>query len=1033
MKTLRIAALAVAVSGVFTLGAKAGTDTNNWWDVTFDDKLGLCDLENQTVGPDGAMVVLTNQFKQGDGATVSVQTWDSGIWYTQDGDETIVTNGYFPTNTYKAYGSDLCLKLDTQGNDLTWRVDPTNTMADSRTALVDADLYLVGSDSPPDAGDFDAAEDVQTAVYLKNETDEDTGETTNSVLCVYAYDSDAKANYWQELKGVKIEDNSWASVKVVVDHAKVIDPQNPYPVVQVFVNGVKMTARDGDTDHWTAANSDAAQTAGRVSSVAFRGTGAVDNFVGKLVETTFDSFTFTAEVYMNGNLVAQGTEGNVTRVEEDVEAGPGKVARFEDFLISDYDYDFEETEASWALSKVVVIDQGTGAETTYHYEWDGFNAVCLEGDNPALDIDTLTGPNGEYQTGLFDAIPSTAGATKDGLIIKIYFDDLPEDGTFNAKATTTIGEATTTDVRPVKPSEFDGGATKTITWEFPAVTNGNVLSTIQVYNGADLVDYADKTATVSVTLDAALLEHTLFAAATYVPGTLAEGQDLERTKNGDTYTFAPYTPPVAIIIAGNVTNKYDSLRGAITNATAGDTIYLVADDSVSFTADDPILDIDFEVTIDGGSNTLYGISDFAGEGYNEVRIGGSGNVTIKDLAFSEFGDTAPRSGASMPICTRSTYTGKLVLDGVTIDKFNRQALLLCGGEFLITNSVITGCAGEEGKTSYFQSAFENYFAAGTIVDTTVTGIGALDAGTNGEGDPWAAAVFTVNPAGNGSYTVLSGDYEGQFIVAANLNSAGSVILSNGTFVATAPKTNEVEGVQTPVSAFLFEGNVAVTVAGGWYDREPEAKYIAEGLSAVNYGSEAPNADAPWTVEGAKVTVTWVITETSSNMVQVAVGSQVSAYEGDDVVNGTKKFKFWSTDGTTEATFPVTAEGNLTFFAVWEDAAVDPIAVDPGTSLTADDKENGDLPIEVTAAGFVVKFRSSQPGIVYQLVAADTCDLTEDQWKGVATSGNAVPVEGASKTSSATTSETNTELITLTAPMTDNVKFFKIRASLPAGN
>ena len=235
-------------------------------------------------------------------------------------------------------------------------------------------------------------------------------------------------------------------------------------------------------------------------------------------------------------------------------------------------------------------------------------------------------------------------------------------------------------------------------------------------------------------------------------------------------------------------------------------------------------------------------------------------------------------------------------------------------------------------------------------------------------------------------------------------------------------------------AFTFDGTGAtLTIAGGWFDREPEAKYIAEGLSAVNYGSEAPNAAAPWTVEGAKVTVTWVITETSSNMVQVAVGSQVSAYEGDDVVNGTKKFKFWSTDGTAEATFPVTAEGNLTFFAVWEDAAVDPIAVDPGTSLTAADKENGDLPIEVTAAGFVVKFRSSQPGIVYQLVAAGTCDLTEDQWKGVAASGNAVPVEGASKTSSATTSETNTELITLTAPMTDNVKFFKIRASLPAGN
>lgn len=1030
MKTLRIAALAVAVSGVFTLGAKAGTDTNNWWDVTFDDKLGLCDLENQTVGPDGAMVVLTQQLNNA-ATPPTVQTWDSGIWYTQDGDETIVTNSYNPTNTYKAYGSDLCLKLDTQGNDLTWRVDPTNTMADSRTALVDADLYLVGSDSPPDASDFDpsdAPDRVQTAVYLKNETDEDTGETTNSVLCVYVYDSDAEENYWQELKGVKVEDNSWASVKVVVDHAKVIDPQNDYPVVQVFVNGVKMTARDGNLDHWTVANSAKSQTAGRVSSVAFRGTGAVDNFVGKLVETTFDSFTFTAEVYMNGNLVAQGTEGNVTRVEENVEAGPGKVARFEDFLISNYDYEWEATDATWALSKVVVIDQGTGEETTYHYEWDGFNAVCLEGDNPALDIDTLTGPNGEYQTGLFDAIPSTAGATKDGLIIKIYFDDLPEDGTFNAKATTTIGEATTTDVRPVKPSEFDGGATKTITWEFPAVTNGNVLSTIQVYNGADLVDYADKTATVSVTLDAALLEHTLFAAATYVPGTLAEGQDLERTKNGDTYTFAPYTPPVAIIIAGNVTNKYDSLRGAITNATAGDTIYLVADDSVSFTADDPILDIDFEVTIVGGSNTLYGMTDYAG--LHEIRISGSDNVTIKDLKLSEFGDTAPLSQSVMPICTRAAYEGKLVLDGVTIDKFNRQALLLCGGEFLITNSVITGCAGEEGKTSYFQSAIETYYAKGDVGDTTITGIGALNAGGPTPDDEWAAAVFTVNPlaGADGTVKVTSGYYEGQFIVAFNPGSVGAVTLEGGTFVATAADT---EG------AFLddSEGGSRLTISGGWFDREPEADYIAEGLAARQIGTDP----APWTV-GQSFTITFNNDDGTEFYKTNGVFTGETGYgpATDPTKGETFTFVGWTNlvaGGAAVATADLpAADGNATWTAVFkEDSVIEPIAVDPGTSLTAADKENGDLPIEVTAAGFVVKFRSSQPGIVYQLVAAGTCDLTEDQWKGVATSGNAVPVEGASKTSSATTSETNTELITLTAPMTDNVKFFKIRASLPDGN
>ena len=1016
MKTLQWAAAALAV-GALALPARAETTTtNNWWNVTFEPGSFQEGFPGLTVGELGT---LTNDESQ---AHV-IQPYASGVWSMIDGDESYVTNEYNPTNLLLVgeFGQDYCIKLDTQGNDLTWT--PTGTVA-GLSYLVDADLYLVGSDSAPDASDFDADSDVQAAIYLKNETNEDTGETTNSVLCVYVEDV-AGRSYWQELKGVELEDNSWAHVQVLVNRS------GTDPLVSVFVNGTQMSARDGDALSWLTANKATSGANGKVNSVAFRGTGAVDNFAGKSLETSYSSYDFTAEVYMNDTLQEVGSVGNVTRVVH-ADAGTGLSVLFESFLLTDADYD-QEIDPTWSLTKLEITNFVDGTTTTIDYEWNStYFRTDASAENEAVDIKT----EGGYQTGLFNVEPSTAGATADSTIVRLYFENLPEEGTYNAKATTTIGETTTTDSKKVRPSEFaEPGATKTITWEFPATKDGNVLSTIQLYNGASL-KYADKTATVTVTTNAALQADTLFAAATYVEGSLAEGYDLDPGEPVDgLYTFRAFIPPVAIYVAGGETHEYPSLRAAVAAASLlaePVTIQLVADDAVSFTAENPILDIDFEVTIDGGSNTLYGLSAFAGEGYNEVRIGGSGNVTIKDLAFSEFGDTAPLSGASMPICTRSTYTGMLTLDGVTIDKFNRQAILLCGGEFFVTNCTITGCAGS-GKTSYFQSAFENYFAAGTIVDTTVTGIGALDAGTNGEGDPWAAAVFTVNPSGNGSYTVLSGDYEGQFIVAANLNSAGSVILSNGTFVATAPKTNEVEGVQTPVSAFLLEGNVAVTVAGGWYDREPEEGFIADGMSAVNYGAAAPTAAAPWTVEGAKVTVTWVITETSSNMVQVAVGSQVSAYEGEDVVNGTKKFKFWSTDGTTEASFPVTAEGNLTFFAVWEDAAVDPIAVDPGTSLTAADKENGDLPIEVTAAGFVVKFRSSQPGIVYQLVAAGTCDLTEDQWKGVAASGNAVPVEGASKTSSATTSETNTELITLTAPMTDNVKFFKIRASLPDGN
>lgn len=1028
MKTLRIAALAVAVSGVFTLGAKAGTSTNDWWDVDFE---ALADYVPDD--PAQAMVVLTNQTIVSDGKTNSVQTWDSGIWYTQDGDETIVTNEYNgKTSTM--------LKLDTQGNDLTW--SNSVAAADSLTALVDADLYLVGSDSPPDTGDFDAAHDVQTAVYLKNLTDEDSGETTNSVLCVYVYDSDAEENYWQELKGVTwvrelpeggtetldgLKDNDWASVKVVVDHAKVIDPQNNYPVVQVFVNGVKMTARDGDVDHWTVANSAKSQTAGRVSSVAFRGTGAVDNFVGKLVETTFDKYDFTAEVYMNGTLVAQGTEGNVTRVVEQVEAGAGKTAPFRNFFQDDLSVDASTMppvfNVSYYLSKIEFTNCLTGATTTFNYSYSNYRVVPATVNEDFVQLSSTGMP--PYN---FSVTAPTEGATENTTLVRIYFEDVPAVGDFTLTASQNVGTAPADQKFNNKDENLPESTTFEFNQQIAAGGTDYYLSGIMTNAtpAGIAVGVEDAKVVVTVPLSASIAEGAYnVATATYVEGSVA-GKTAKLVPAEGGYTVAYSDPPVAIIVAGNVTNEFSSLRAAIEASAAGDTITLVADDHVSFSAESTEIAIGKSLTIDGGSNTLYGVSGYAYDGVNDhdIFIGAAaGDVTIKDLRITEFSDTAPTvQYRTYPIWTSQGYAGKLTLDGVQIDKFARTAINLGNGTFEITNCVITGYAGATGAPErYFQNAFGVFKAKGTVADTTAAGLGST-------AEPWGAGVVTFNSDGDGELTFLSGSYKSDYVLEVSSNATGRLVIEGGTFVATAAAAD---------SAFqLDEGDDAtfkVAISGGWFDREPEAKYIAEGLSAVNYGSEAPNAAAPWTVEGAKVTVTWVITETSSNMVQVAVGSQVSAYEGDDVVNGTKKFKFWSTDGTTEATFPVTAAGNLTFFAVWEDAAVDPIAVDPGTSLTAADKENGDLPIEVTAAGFVVKFRSSQPGIVYQLVAAGTCDLTEDQWKGVAASGNAVPVEGASKTSSATTSETNTELITLTAPMTDNVKFFKIRASLPAGN
>ena len=848
-KLKSLALLALAGLG---LSASGGVTTNDWWDVTFESDTfqeGFPGLVPGELGP------LTNDASK---ATV-IQPYATGVWTALDGDESYVTNS-LATNWVNGAMTEVSnttyIKLDTQGNDLKWAVADNNAMADGLKALVDADLYLVGSDSPPDAADFDAGKDVQTAVYLKNEIEEDSGETTNSVLCVYVYNAGTKANDWQELDGVELEDNAWAHVQVLVDHSD--DLNNP-PTVQVFVNGTQMHARNGDATSWTAANGSASQTAGRVSSVAFRGTGAVDNFVGQTILDDPDKFDFTAEVYMNGQLQPVGTEGNVSRVV--ISNDVGKTAKFEGFLTCNANFD-REIDPTWSLTKIEITNFVNGLVTTLNYSWNSAE-FRIEGDeSDAVEITTASG----WQTGSFNVSPSTAGATANSTIVKIYFEDLPEEGTFNAQATTTIGGTTTTDSQKVKPSDFEGGATKTITWAFPAEKNGNVLSTIQLYNGATL-EYANKTATVTVTTNAALQADTLFAAATYVPGSLAEGQDLKDDGGVDgLYTFTAYVPPVALRITvaeGTVkTNEYPSLLLAIQAAEAGETVYLVADDRVSFSAGNTEIAIGKALTIDGGSNTLYGVSGYAYDGVNDhdIFIGAAaGDVTIRNLRITEFSDTAPTvQYRTYPIWTSQGYAGKLTLDGVTIDKFARTAINLGNGTFEITNCVIKGCAGDEGAPErYFQNAFGVLNAKGTVADTTATGLGST-------ANPWGAGVVTFNSDGDGELTFLSGTYTSDYVLEVSSNAVGKLAIEGGTFVATADAAD---------SAFqLDEGDDAtfkVEVSGGWFDREPEEGFIADGLAAYE---DAPGTDAPWTVRAAKVTIDFYVDGAVYATTSVVVGA-----------------------------------------------------------------------------------------------------------------------------------------------------------------
>jgi len=830
MKTNRKAA--VLALGLALLSPLAGAEvvSNEWWKVNFDGPF-----------PAGAELVvgelgnLTNDSTKG----VAIQPYASGVWTALDGDESYVTNK-------ESDLEDCYIKLDTQGNDLTWTPTNENAVIKNTIALVDAQLFLVGSDTAPDPADFDGNDDVQSAIFLKNETDEETGETTNSILCVYVYDDrpGVKDNVWWELEGRAktptndIPDNDWYHVTVLVDHQK--DPS--MPKVEVYVDGVKLHVRGGSDTRFNAANTGKASEAGCIQSVSFRGTGAIDNFIGNTRKEFLPSLVFSAEVYIGDDKILDPLsefDPNFTRFSAPTEAGEpgsGKEVSFgfydtsvdfdEPFLIDDFD--LSTMKASYGLSRIEVTNFVTGSVEVFRYTYEnGYVTPETESENIAIN-DT---------TGEFTIKALTDGA-KDptNVVVRIYYKEI---GVYKAYTEKFLGGAYSTNPIVVRPENMP----LTTNWTFAASEGDYHLASIQKFNGASIsYDAGTGIATVSVSIaDGDFDADTKFATATYAAGALAEGQELRYTESGDTWTFTPYTPPVAIRVSadGTTTNECSSLRQAIEEyAQDGDTVYLVADDHVSFSATATEIGITKTLTIDGGSNTLYGVTDYAYDGHNDhdIYIGGSGNVTIKNLTLSEFSDTAPTvQYRTYPIWTGQKYAGTLVLDGVTVTNYARTAVNLSGGSFLITNCVFAGYADAASPTRYYQDAVVVFNATGTVANTTVTGVGDANTG-------YGASVFTVNSDGAGEITVKSGSYTGSYIAAVNSNATGRITIEGGTFVAT--NANGEDG--KPDTAFEPANTVGkIVITGGWFNLEPEAEFLAAG-----YGAEKAKPDtdpAPWTV------------------------------------------------------------------------------------------------------------------------------------------------------------------------------------------
>ena len=312
--------------------------------------------------------------------------------------------------------------------------------------------------------------------------------------------------------------------------------------------------------------------------------------------------------------------------------------------------------------------------------------------------------------------------------------------------------------------------------------------------------------------------------------------------NTDTVTTdvtlkAKWLTAVATITKNSTTSYYASLRNAVANAADGDTIELIANDPITFA--DGGLVIDKNLTIDGKDYTVTGLTEYglANVGspaeITDSNVHGfyikSGNVTIKNLNMTQFGDTDyVNKFGLVPVMTASSYSGTLTLNNVSIDKFNRQAICILGGSFSITGGTITGNATNKGDGfDHFQQPIEIRGGSGTIDGVTIRGGGSNVGYSGGAIVSWSSGNVTVNNVdidvtGNGIWA----DYNTVNVTGDNTvvkaTDKALFVEDGGTLTVSG------KGSFTGAVAVDTNANSSIAISDGYYSATVDPAYMADG-------------------------------------------------------------------------------------------------------------------------------------------------------------------------------------------------------------
>ena len=796
MKTNRKAA--VLALGLALLSPLAGAELvdTEWWKVDFTSPTPVGTNEQGAVVGDvelfdgDSVSVLTNTVKSTVGGVTYKPAYASGIWSMADGDESVITNSVVTNALEGTSEESLHIKLDTQGNDLVWA--PSNGVPDVIN-LVDADLLLVGSDSAPDHEDFDptnATKRVQTAIFLKNATDEESGETTNSVLCVYSRNTTTLKNEWMELTGdVKIEDNSWHHVQVSIDYT------GDSPVVVVKVDGKTMTPVSGG--EITAANPTESKAAAKVQEVCFRGTGAVDNFVGTVQTEIPDFFDFTAEVYMDGELVpADSSAANKTIVLADQEVKTNSKFSHEDFTFDNWASANEP--ATWCLEKVDVVDVVTSNVTTYTYSYAGSGNIRITADEPTdnpVSFPTRKVGAITRQTGSFTLEVPTEGATGDMVVAKIYFKTI---GAFYANAVTEIGDNVATNGTLLKPVAAGGTYPTNLVWTFPATDGANVLTGVKVENGATATyDSATRVATVMVTLATALETDKTFVTATYAEGSY-EGKTPTWIDNEDgTY------------VLGNYVAKIDGDPNPVYYTTLQAAIAAVQEDAATTSTVTLLASVDEDVTIPLGKNVELDLNGCAITNVASDTISVYGTLVLTDSSENTNGIVASAIADKAAIVNYPG--GNVVIEAGTIavpDNATYYNIKNMGAMTIEEGAVIVSRVSTKS----------------TLIANGWYGKAAVDRDTTGQPN---TAILTIN----------GGVFDGGLNVVKN-DDYGILVIEGGTFSNLSPTDAVIlNWNETTINGGEFTGVTKILCNGSY-----GANSADKGVMTINGGTFRANGE-----------------------------------------------------------------------------------------------------------------------------------------------------------------------------------------------